>query len=151
MKNLKLTYKELVNYLDLYNDDPMVRQLLAYIDEKEEMIIEGLVDAGMDPDDCRFEGDNGWSLPGPYIHDLRNDVDFYRREMQEWEEKYEDMKDERDRLKSRSVADLLSNMQELIKRAEAEAREADRILTQYKARNKDLEEKINVWTIIESK
>ena len=149
MKNLKLTYTELVNYLDMYSTDPMVRQLLAYIDEKEEMIIEGLIEAGMDPVDCRFEGDNGWALPGPYIQDLRNDADFYRREMHEWEDKYTDMKDERDRLKSRSVADLLADMQEKIKRAEAQANEADRILTQYKARNADLEEKINVWTILE--
>ena len=60
------------------------------------------------------------------------------------------MKAERDRLKSRSVADLLSNMQELIRRAEAEAKEADRISTQLKARNKDLEEKINVWKVMET-
>lgn len=150
MKNIKLTYKELVNYLDLYNDDPMVRQLLAYIDEKEEMIIEGLVDAGMDPDDCRFESDHGgWHLPGPYIQELRSDADFYQREMQEWQEKYDDMKSERDRLKARSVADLLADMQEKIRRAEGQAQDADRIATQLKARNRDLEEKINVWTIME--
>jgi hypothetical protein len=41
-------------------------------------------------------------------------------------------------------------MNEKIKRAEAEAREVDRIATQLKARNKDLEEKINVWKVLES-
>jgi predicted small metal-binding protein len=128
----------------------MVRRLLDYVNDKEENIIEGLIDIGMDPDSGRIEGDCGWHLPGPYISELRNDVDFHQREAQEWEEKYEDMKAERDRLKSRSVADLMSNMQELIKRAEAQAREADRIATQLKARNKDLEDKINVWTVMES-
>jgi hypothetical protein len=128
----------------------MVHKLLEYINDKEENIIEGLIDIGMDPINGRIEGDNGWSLPGPYISELRNDVDYYQRESQEWEEKYEDMKEERNRLKARSVADLLADMNEKIKRAEAEAREVDRIATQLKARNKDLEEKINVWKVLES-
>jgi len=148
--NCNLTYNELRDHLDRYSTDPMVRKLLEYIDDKEENIIEGLIDVGMDPLDGRIEGDNGWFLPGPYISELRNDVDFFQRESQGWEEKYEDMKAERDRLKARSVADLLADMQEKIRRAEAEAREADRILTQYRARNKDLEEKINVWKVLES-
>jgi hypothetical protein len=148
--NYNLTYNELRDHLDRYSTDPLVRKLLEYIDDKEENIIEGLIDIGMDPTNFRIEGDCGWFLPGPYISELRNDVDFFQRESQEWEEKYEDMKAERDRLKARSVADLLADMQEKIRRAEAEAREADRILTQYKARNKDLEEKINVWTVLEA-
>lgn len=148
--NYNLTYNELRDHLDRYSTDPLVRKLLEYIDDKEENIIEGLIDIGMDPINGRIESDNGWSLPGPYISELRNDVDYYQRETQEWEEKYEDMKAERDRLKARSVADLLADMNEKIRRAEAEAREADRILTQYRARNKDLEEKINVWKVLES-
>lgn len=148
--NCNLTYNELRDHLDRYSTDPMVRKLLEYIDDKEENIIEGLIDVGMDPLNGRIEGDSGWFLPGPYISELRNDVDFFQRESQGWEEKYEDMKAERDRLKARSVADLLADMQEKIRRAEAEAREADRILTQYRARNKDLEEKINVWKVLES-
>jgi len=148
--NCNLTYNELRDHLDRYSTDPLVRKLLEYIDDKEENIIEGLIDVGMDPLNGRIEGDSGWFLPGPYISELRNDVDFFQRESQGWEEKYEDMKAERDRLKARSVADLLADMQEKIRRAEAEAREADRILTQYRARNKDLEEKINVWKVLES-
>ena len=147
--NTNLTYNELRDHLDRYSTDPLVHRLLEMINDKEENIIEGLIEVGMDPIDCRIEGDHGWSYPGPYIQELRNDADFYRREMHEWEDKYTDMKAERDRLKSRSVADLLSNMQELIKRAEAQAQDADRIATQLKARNRDLEEKINVWTIME--
>jgi hypothetical protein len=147
--NSNLTYKELIDYLDRYNTDPMVRRLLEMVMDKEETIIEGLMDVGMDPVDCRIEGDDGYYLPGPYIQKLRNDADYYQRESDEWQEKYIDMKDERDRLKARSVADLLADMQEKIRRAEATAREADRITTQYKARNAELEEKINVWSILE--
>ncbi len=148
--NCNLTYNELRDHLDRYSTDPLVHKLLEMITDKEENIIEGLVEIGMDPITGRIEGDYGWHLPGPYISELRNDVDYHQREAQEWEEKYTDMKDERDRLKARSVADLLADMQEQIRRAEAEARETDRLITQYRARNKDLEEKINVWKVLES-
>lgn len=144
-----LTYNELLDYLDRYNTDPMVRKLLEYIRDQEENIIEGLIDIGMDPKDGRIEGDDGYYLPGPYIEQLRNDVDYHMRESHAWEDKYTDMREERDRLKARSVADLLSNMEELVKRAEAQAKEADRITTVYKARNRELEDKINVWQILE--
>lgn len=144
-----LTFNELIDYLDRYNQDPFVRKLLEFLRDKEENIIDGLVEVGMDPEDGRIEGDDGWYLPGPYIEKLRNDVDFYYRESQEWEEKYEDAIVERDRLKARSVADLLKEMEERIRRAEVNMREADRICTQYKAKNAELEDKINVWQILE--
>ena len=144
-----LTYKELIDYLDRYCTDAKVRRLLEYINDKEENIIEGLIDIGMDPIDGRIEGDCGYYLPGPYISELRNDVDFHQREAQEWEEKYHDMKDERDRLKARSVADLLADMQEKIRRAEATATNAERVAERIRERNAELEEKINVWTIME--
>jgi hypothetical protein len=144
-----LTYNELIDYLDRYNQDPFVRKLLEFLGDREENMIEGLIEVGMDPKDGRIEGDDGWYLPGPYIEKLRNEVDFYYRESQEWEEKYEDASVERDRLKARSVADLMAEMEGRIRRAEANVREADRMVTVYKTRNAELEDKINVWQILE--
>jgi hypothetical protein len=144
-----LTYKELIDYLDRYNTDPMVRRLLEMVMDKEETIIEGLIEVGMDPFDCRIEGDDGYYLPGPYIQKLKQDVDFQYQEAQDWEEKYYDMKDERDKLKARSVADLLQEMKFQVDRANSERESADRVATQLKMRNAELEEKINVWTIME--
>lgn len=149
MMTSNLTYKELINYLDLYSTDPMVRKLLEYINDKEENIIEGLVEVGMD-EDGRIEGDNGWHLPGPYIRELRHDVDYYQTESNEWQEKYEDMKAERDKLKARSVAELLEEMNNLVRRARADQQEAERTATVLKSRNAELEEKINVWKVMES-
>ena len=103
--NTNLTYNELIDHLDRYSNDPFVHRLLAFIGDKEENIIEGLIEVGMDPVDGRIEGDTGYFLPGPYIRELRHDVDYFQSESNEWQEKYNDMKAERDRLKSRSVAD----------------------------------------------
>lgn len=146
--NSNLTYNELRDHLDRYNTDPLVRRLLMYINDKEENIIEGLIDIGMD-EDGRIEGDDGWYLPGPYIRKLRQDASYFEDEAHSWEEKYEDMKDERNRLKARSVAELMQEMEERIRRAEVNAREADRVATQLQQKNEDLEEKINVWSILE--
>ncbi len=144
-----LTYKEIIDYLDRYSTDPMIRRLLEYIDDKEENVIEGLVEVGMDPVDYRIEGEHGYSLPGPLIEELRGEVSYLRRESDEWQEKYIDMKDERDRLKARSVADLLAELNDQIKRAETAAKEADRKASYLQKRNAELEDKINVWTILE--
>jgi hypothetical protein len=149
MKNLKLSYKELVQYLDFTSTDPMVRQLVAYINDREESIIEGLVEAGMDPIDCRFDYDGFYHSPGDFISKLRNDTEYAEREAAEWEEKYYRVKDERDQLRARSVAELLSEMSEQVKRAHADRNNSDRIAEKYKQENQELQEKINVWTILE--
>ena len=101
--NLNLTYKETIDHLDRYSTDPLVHRLLAMILEKEENIIEGLLEVGMDPEDCRIEGNDGHYLPGPYIRHLRNELDYYEGEARDWEDKYADMKDERDKYKARKI------------------------------------------------
>ncbi len=144
-----LTYKELVHYLDFNSTDPMVRRLLEYINNQEENIIEGLVQAGMDPINCRFDRNGYYHSPGEMIEKLCNDIDYAEREAAEWEEKYYNIKDERDRLRVRSVADLLNEMNEQVKRAQADRNNSDRIAEKYKQENQELQEKINVWTILE--
>ncbi len=144
-----LTFKELIHYLDFNSTDPMVRRLLTYINDQEESIIEGLVQAGMDPINCRFDYDGSYHSPGEFISKLRNDTDYAEREAAEWEEKYYNIKDERDRLRARSVAELLNEMNEQVKRAHADRNNSDRIAEKYKQENEELQNKINVWTILE--
>ncbi len=144
-----LTFKELVHYLDFNSTDPMVRRLLAYINDQEESIIEGLVQAGMDPINCRFDRDGYYHSPGEMIEKLRNDLDYAERESAEWEEKYRNVKDERDRLRARSVADLINEMDEQVKIAHAARNNSDRIAEKYKQENQELQNKIDVWTIME--
>lgn len=148
--NCNLTFNELINYLDFYNNDPMVRKLLEYINDKEENIIEGLVQAGMDPIGCHFDYDGSFHSPGEMIEQLRNDVDYHEREAAEWEEKYYNMKEERNRLRARTVADIMAEMREQVKRAEADRNNSDRIAKKYEEENRELQQKINVWKVLES-
>ena len=144
-----LTYKELVLYLDFNSTDPMVRRLLEYINNQEENIIEGLVQAGMDPINCIFDRDGFYHSPGEMIEKLSNDLDYAERESAEWEEKCYRFKEERDQLQTRSVATLLSEMNEQVKRAQADRNNSDRVAEKYKQENQELQNKINVWTILE--
>lgn len=128
----------------------MVRRLLEYIDDKEENIIEGLVEAGMDPINCTFDYDGYYHTPGQLIDKLRNDVDYAERDAQEWEEKYYRIKDERDQLKTRTVAKLLHEMNQLVTQSKEEAYAASRSMEKYKQENEELQNKINVWKILES-
>ena len=149
--NSCLTFKELVHYLDMTTTDPMIRRLLDFVLEGEENIVHGLLDAGMDPHDFRFHDDGMWHTPGDYVMHLRNELDFHEREASEWRYKYEDMKDERDGLRARSVADLLSEMNTQLRRSEVERENIARAARAVELENKELKDKINVWTILETK
>lgn len=103
---------------------------------------------GMD-DDMRFEGDYEYYSPGDYIEHLRSDADYHRQESSEWQHKYEDMKDERDSLRARSVADLLSEMETQVRNAKNAKYTAEQEMHRVQQQNRELQEKINVWTIME--
>lgn len=138
---------ELIRYLDIYSDDPLIRRLVKI--SQHGGIIDDLVQAGMDINTKEFEGDHGYYSVGDYIQHLRDDVTYHENEASDWQSKYEDMRDERDALKARSVADLLREMEDQVR----VARELKYMAEQERARvvqqNKDLQEKINVWTIME--
>ena len=147
----KLTFKELVHYLDLYSTDPQIRRLIEFIKSGEENVIHGLIEEGMDHENYLFRDNGDWYTPGEYIAHLKNNIDFYEREAREWQDKYEDMKDERDNLRVRSVADLLTEMQSQVRNAEQDRDAAKRKVESIRQQNKELQEKIDVWTILETK
>ena len=143
MKYDHLTPGELISYLELTNTDPLVRRLLSLL--QNENIKTELIKVGMDPSDCEFKEDWEYYSPGEYIRHLRGEVDYYSRESEEWEVKYHEMEKERDRLKARSVANLLHEMEEQVKRAQDDTHKAKRIAERYAEENKELTNKINVW------
>ena len=140
---------ELIRYLDIYSDDPLVRRLVKIMLGEHGGIIDELVKAGMDIDTKEFEGDYNYYSVGDYIQHLRDAVTYHENESNDWERKYDDMREERDALKARSVADLLREMEDQVR----VARELKYMAEQEKARvvqqNKELQEKINVWTVLE--
>ena len=151
MKNPNYTYQELVHYLDISTTDPLVRKLIDMIISGENTVLEQLIEEGMDPVTQTFYFDHEELDPGTYIHHLKRDCAYYEEEMEIAQRDLAEMTDERDRLSTRSVADLLASMEELVKRAKAESEHAHAVRRKVDQENYELREKINVWTIMESR
>lgn len=149
MKNLNYSYQELVNYLDMNTTDPMVRRLIDYILAGQDSVMSGLINAGMDPASYEFSDSYEYFSPGEYIEKLRRDCDSLEQDLRIAQDDLANMTDERDRLRTRSVAELLEDMEEQVKRAHAERDNANRISRKTNQENEELKEKINVWTIME--
>lgn len=150
MKNPNYTYQELVHHLDLYSTDPLVRRLIDFIVEGKNDVLSGLIDAGMDPVSREFNIDDVYLTPGEYIEHLHKARQSAEDELYLAQAELADTIDERDQLKTRSVAELMASMEELVKRANADAAEARRIAQKTEQENEELKDKINVWKIMES-
>jgi hypothetical protein len=149
VKTPNYTYRELVHHLDLHTTDPLVRRLIDYIVEGEDSVMSGLIEAGMDPMSYEFSDSYEYYTPGDYIEHLRKNCQSVEDDLWVAQRELEDVVEERDRLKTRSVADLMASMEEQVKRAQAETVNAQRIARKVEQENDELKEKINVWTILE--
>jgi hypothetical protein len=149
VKNPNYTYRELVHYLDITTTDPLVRKLIDMIIGGENTVLEQLIEEGMDPVTQTFYFDHEELDPGTYIHHLKRDCAHFEEEMEIAQNELEDMTRDRDRLSTRSVANLLADMEELVKRAKSETDNANRISRKVTQENDELKEKINVWSILE--
>lgn len=150
MKNPNYTYRELVHHLDLYTTDPLVRRLIDMLVAGENSIVTNLVEEGMDPVNYTFTYDSQDMDVGEYIRQLKRDCQLYEDEMWLAQRELEDEQGRRRQLETRSVAELLASMEELVKRANSERDNANRIIRKVEQENDELKEKINVWKVIES-
>jgi len=150
VQNLNYSYRELVHYLDMHTTDPLVRRLINFILDGEDLVMTGLIDAGMDPLTFEFTDSYEYYSPGDYIEKLRRDCDSMEQDLHIAQDEYETVVRERDRLSTRSVANLLMDMEELVKRSNAERDQANRVVRKVEQENDELKEKINVWKVIES-
>lgn len=149
MTNPNYTYRELVHHLDLYTTDPLVRKLIDYIVVGEDTVMTSLIDAGMDPASYEFSDSYEYYTPGDYIEHLRKNAGYYEDELHLAQADLQDMTDERDKLKTRSIMDFINEVtreRTLSREKEYEARQNSARLEQ---ENAELKDKINVWTIME--
>lgn len=109
-----------------------------------------LIDAGMDPTAYEFSDGYEYFTPGDYIEYLRKQCQSAEDELYLAQADLADAIDERDRLKTRSVAELMASMEEIVKRAQAETVNAQHITRKVEQENLELKDKINVWKIMES-
>lgn len=138
-----LTAKELIHYLDLYSEDPMVRRLVRLL--QEDWLMEELIDAGMDPDSRQFKHD--WEYYGPreYIEHLRNDVDYYVRERDEMEAQVFELEKEVKRLGTISLVNFIADVHHKLEMAKMEQGRAERIAEHEKTLRKEAEQKFEFW------
>lgn len=136
---------EFMHYLDIYNDDPVVRRLVGVLERTRGALVDDLVDAGMDARDWTF-GD-GWSResPGQYIRDLQYQIRSLENDNDDLRKHKEELEDECDRLKSRSVMEFLQEVEREKIENQSLVREAMKTVKSYKEENENLKKKIDMW------
>ena len=144
-----LSDDELLDYLDRYSEDPIMKRIVDILLNKQQGIISDLVAAGMDPQDWTFCADyyNRY-YPGQYVTHLQNEISYVEDELKDYQNKYEDAKDEIKQLKARGIVEIMAELKDDIQRVESERdnarKERDRAIT-----NEQLtRDKMKVWTAL---
>lgn len=145
-----MTDLELLHYLDIYSDDPLIRRLIDVLTRTRGEIISDLEEAGMDPQTWTF-GD-GWNkmFPGQYITDLKKQLEYTEEELEDLKYKLEQTREERDELKTRSLMDFVQEVWQEKRTNEHLVKEAISTVNAYKKENEELREKLGMWTILET-
>ncbi len=140
-----MTDLELLHYLDLYSNDPIVRRLVDLLGNTRGGIISDLEAAGMDPRTWTFGSDWESMYPGEYIESLRTDVRNAEEELSGLRYKYNDLEEECERLQTRTVMDFIKEVkQEQADNADL-VREAMKTVKAFKDENERLKEQIDMW------
>ena len=140
-----MTDLELLHYLDLYSNDPIVRRLVDLLGNTRGGIISDLEAAGMDPRTWTFGSDWESMYPGEYIESLRTDVKNAEEELSSLRYKYNDLEEECERLQTRTVMDFIKEVkQEQADNADL-VREAMKTVKAFKDENAQLKEQIDMW------
>ena len=150
MNYTMLSDAELLHYLDLESEDPIIRRLLNLMLRDTSGLYADLVSAGMDPKTFEFERDYECRSPGDYIRHLENEIDYYKRESDDWEYKFDDMTQERDQLRARNIAKVLHEMEKEVMAANNIKQETERDLNKFRKENEMLREKLGMWNVLET-
>jgi len=140
-----MTDLELLHYLDIYSDDPLVRRLIDVLTRTRGAIISDLEEAGMDPQTWTF-GD-GWEqqFPGQYIIDLKKQVTYAEEELEGVKYKLEEAEKELDELKTRSIMDFVQEVWQEKRDNAHLVKEAMGTVKAYRDENERLKEQIDMW------
>ena len=140
-----MTDRELLHYLDLYSEDPVVRRLMHLLGNTRGSIVEELEEAGMDPQTLTFHDDYDRMFPGEYIEHLRSQLQEAEAEVEDLQYKLDEAVEERDNLKTRTIAEFIQEVWEE-KRTNANlVKEAMATIKSFKDENNRLKEQIDMW------
>lgn len=140
-----MTDTELLHYLDLYSDDPLIRRLVDVLQNTRGALVNDLENAGMDPKTWTFKTDWQDQYPGDYIIQLRNDLDRAEEELSDLQRELAQVEDERDQLKVRSVMQLIDEVNKEKIRCSVIASDAIKESNKVKEENAKLREQIDMW------
>ena len=150
MMNLNnFTDDELIRYLDVHSEDPVIRRLVKIFNDNDEMIFSQLLKVGMDRDG-RFETNYEYLPVGEYIEHLRSELAYYQSEAEELEYKLEDKKEEVKRLSARSIAEVMTELNDEIKRVDQRARENERAKERAEEARDLAREQLKAWNHLRS-
>ena len=138
-----LSAKELIHYLDLYSNDPVVRRLVKLL--QEESLVEELVEAGMDPVSREFEHDWEHLSPAEYIYKLKSDIDYYKQEVDDKDTEIFNLNKEVNRLSTKSLVSFIADVQQTLEFAKMEEGRAKRIAEHEKQLRQEAEKKFEFW------
>jgi hypothetical protein len=137
--------QELLHYLDLSSNDPLIRRLINVLAKTRGALIDDLESAGMDSQSWTFgEGWNKYS-PGQYIEELRNDVERVEDELELAKEELEQMRDKRDQLKTRNIMQFITEVQKEQDAAASRENAAYKEAARVREENAKLREQIDMW------
>ena len=137
--------QELLHYLDLSSNDPLIRRLINVLAKTRGALIDDLESAGMDSQSWTFgEGWNKYS-PGQYIEELRNGVRRAEDELELAQEELEQAINERDQLKTRTIMQFIAEVQKEQNAAASRENAAYKESARVREENAKLREQIDMW------
>jgi len=140
-----MTDLELLHYLDLYSEDPVVRRLVDLLANTRGGIISDLESAGMDPNTWTFDSDWQKMYPGEYIEQLRRERDEAESDLEHTKYKLEEAETELHEMKTRTIMDFVQEVWQEKKVATFKVQEALNEAKAQKEENDRLREKIDMW------
>ena len=136
MNLLHYSDSELLNYLDLYSTDPVIRRLLTIADRSEQFISE-LHNVGMDTD-VYFE--NTFS-PAEYIQHLENEIECYSRDLaQATNRVYQ--------LETRTLMSFVEDVNQALKAANQKVTRISIDLRKAEEELKESQDKLKAWNLL---
>jgi DNA repair exonuclease SbcCD ATPase subunit len=137
--------QELLHYLDLSSDDPLIRRLINVLAKTRGALIDDLEHAGMDSQSWTFGEDWNTFSPGQYIEELRNDVERAEDELRLAQHELMDLQDECHRLSTRTIMQLIEEVQQEKANSVSRANEAWTETNRVRKENDKLREQIDMW------
>jgi hypothetical protein len=140
-----MTDLELLHYLDIYSDDPLIRRLVDVLGRTRGGLITDLENAGMNPDTWMFKTDWQSMYPGDYIIHLETQLRHTEEELSGLQYKYDDLEEEYNRLKTRSIMDFVEEVKQEQQANQELVRESVATVQAFKKENERLKEQIDMW------